>query len=204
MQFYLKEKNQNNRVKVNSLLSSNQKSVWIIKISLISFLLSLLLSLFSEFFLTKSNIYLAMLLLTIFMILNIVSDMIGLAITSCQVVQLKLEKISTKELEKCMFLINNSDRVSTILCDVIGDVCGILCGVSGSIIAIILSKVSLLGSLGIMLGAVVSSLIVGLTVLFKAIAKNYAVRNSLKLVRVSARFLLKINNMKHKLRKRNN
>ena len=92
--------------------SKTQKAFWIVKISTISLVLSLILSLFSDYILTKSNIFLALILLTIFMGLNIFSDMIGLAITSCQVSKLSQKKLSSNLYEKCILLVKNSDKVS--------------------------------------------------------------------------------------------
>lgn len=122
------------------------------------------------------------------MALNVLSDMIGLAITSCQIENIK--KIENQQVQsKCLMLVRNSDKVSSILCDVIGDICGILCGVSGTIItAYFVLKVEI-ASLKIFIGAGVSAVIAGLTVLFKAISKNYAVKNSEKIVRKVGAFL---------------
>jgi len=183
--------------------SKAQKAIWIIKISVISLIISLLLSLFSDYILTKSNIVFALLLLIIFMGLNIFSDMIGLAITSCQVSKLNSKKMPDDVYEKCILLIKNSDKVSSILCDMIGDVCGVLCGVSSTMITIILSKVCIFKFLGLFLGAIVSSFIVALTVFLKAIAKNYAVRNSSSIVVKSSKFLLYFHKISYKNRKRN-
>ena len=182
--------------------SKTQKAIWIFKISSISLVVSFLLSLFSDFILTKSNIVFALILLFVFMSLNIFSDMIGLAITSCQVSKLNSKKLPNEIYEKCILLVKNSDKVSSLLCDVIGDVCGILCGVSSTMITIILSKASLFRFLGLFLGAMVSSFIVALTVFLKAIAKNYAVRNSSRIVIKSSKFLLSMAKIKIKIRKK--
>lgn len=172
-----------NKVQISKYkIIRKQKRFWVIKISFLAFLLSLLLSLFSEVILNKTNLLIAILLLFVFMILNILSDMLGLAITSCQTEILKTQKIDRKVYLRCMSLIRNSDKVSSILCDVVGDICGILCGVSGTMIAYVISKCIILGGIGFFLGAIISALIAGFTVLFKAIAKNYAVKNSTRIV----------------------
>lgn len=168
----------------------NSNFIWIVSISIIAFILSLVLSLFSEIFLNTSNLFLAFFIIILFMALNIFSDMIGLAITSCQVTKVKKSNIKQKEKAMCLLLIKNSDKVSSILCDVIGDACGILCGAGGSILAIILSNKASLSA--IFLGVLVSSSVVCLTVLLKAITKKYAIKNSLKIVRKCSKILLKI------------
>lgn len=194
MQFYkYKLREEKKGVSTTSSLFQNKKTqrvVWISKISLVAFLLSLILSLFSELFLSNSNIVFAIILLAVFMSLNVFSDMLGLAITSCQVAQVREARLKKAVGGMCLFLIKNSDRVSSILCDVIGDACSILCGVSGSVVTIILS--SKLSWPIVLVGAVTSSLVVGLTVLLKAIVKNYAVNNSLKIVKKTAKAILKL------------
>ena len=174
--------------KTGVLSSSRGKWLWVSKISILAFSVSLFLSLLSSLVLEKSGLFVATLLLLIFMALNVLSDMIGLAITSCQIENLK--KIENPQVQsKCLMLVRNSDKVSSILCDVIGDICGILCGVSGTIItAYFVLKVEI-ASLKIFIGAGVSAVIAGLTVLFKAISKNYAVKNSEKIVRKVGVFL---------------
>ena len=194
MQFY---KSKDSKILIEKLHSnkpryqtrSKQNIFWIISISLVSFLLSLVLSLFSELFLNSSNIFLAIFVLCCFMSLNIFSDMIGLAITSCQTNKIKKLNISQKEKTMCIFLIKNSDKVSSILCDVIGDACGILCGAGASILAIILSNMA--GISSILFGVLISSVVVCLTVLIKAVTKNYAINNSLKIVRLCSKIILK-------------
>ena len=168
------------------------------KISVLAFSLSLLLSFFSQIVLKRSNVFLAIFLLCVFMIFNIFSDMIGLAITSFQLGEVSKEKESKKMKEtiykKCLQLIRNSDKVSSILCDVVGDICGILCGVSTTILTNIITSNSSLISLYLFVGAIVSSLIAGLTVLFKAIAKKFAVKNSLKIVKKVSKILILFSN----------
>ena len=133
-------KNENNNKKVKSQKLSKGSKLWIVKVSTLAFFVSLLLSLFSEIIQQRSSVVFAIILLIIFMALNVLSDMLGLAITSCQIERLSREVSDKKVYDKCITLIKNSDKVSSILCDVVGDVCGILCGVSGSMISILLSK----------------------------------------------------------------
>ena len=194
MQFLKRDKK--SEVEIFSLFSKNKKrSVnWILKITIISFGLSLFLSIFSEIFLSNSNFFLAFILLVVFMFVNIMSDMLGLAIISCPIEDLKKYESNKKLFNMCLRLKNNSDKVSSILCDVIGDACGILCGVSGSILSIILSKKIFLNMFGnLIAGAIISSIIVGLTVLFKAISKKFAVENAVKIVLKIGKFLVKFN-----------
>jgi len=185
-----------NKVKVKSFLLKNNKQMllWVIKISLLAFSFSLLLSMFSEIVLSNSSIVIAFILLFIFTFLNVFSDMVGLAITSCQVEDLKQSKVNDNIKSKCMLLIKNSDKVSSILCDVVGDICGILCGVSGTMIAMVITNHLHMQSFSVLVVSIFSGLIAGLTVLFKAISKNYAVKNSVKILVRASKFLVVIKN----------
>ena len=69
--------------------NKNKLIFWIFKISLMTFFLSFMFSFFSEIILKSSNLFMAFLLLIIFLFLNVFSDMLGLAITSCQKSALK-------------------------------------------------------------------------------------------------------------------
>ncbi len=182
------------KVRLQSKNEKKKKIFWIVKISVLAVSLSLLFSFFSQVVLKKNNLFLAILLLFIFMFLNVFSDMIGLAITSCQIGDLKREveekKIKENIYRKCLYMIKNSDKVSSILCDVVGDICGILCGVSATILTNLIISNDSLVSLYVFMGAVVSSLIAGLTVFFKAIAKDYAVKNSVSIVKKISAFIL--------------
>lgn len=169
--------------------------LWTMRISLFAFCISLILSFVSEFVLKRSNLIIAIVLLTIFMAINVFSDMVGLAITSCQCDKILDEKISDKLKNKCLLLIRNSDKVSSILCDVIGDICGILCGVSGAMIATIFVSLFSVESAKILFAVLISSLIAGLTVFFKSIYKNYAINNSLEIIKKSGKFLLFFENI---------
>lgn len=183
-----------NSLNKNSDNKNNKKHnlVWIIRISFLAFTISLFLSLFSEIILLKSKLFIALILLIIFTFLNVFSDMVGLAITSCQINNLEKENIEKSLYNKCLSLINNSDKVSSILCDVIGDISGILCGASGTMIAMIISNFLNLKTVNILIISLVSSIIAGITVFFKAIAKKYAIENSVKIV-ISAGKLLEFN-----------
>ncbi len=181
--------NKNNKVEI-SKIRERKKYIWFIKISILALCLSLLLTLFSEIILHKSNVIVAVILLVVFMFLNVFSDMIGLAITSCQIEELKKQNLDKKIFEKCLRLIKSSDKVSSILCDVVGDICGILCGVSGTMIAYIISNYIPIETFNLLLGAFISALIAGLTVLFKAISKNYAVNHASEIVKKTAKILL--------------
>lgn len=175
--------------KVKTLSKKSQMWLWVGKISVLATSLSLLLSVFSQIILSNLSAILGVVLLVIFLLLNVFSDMIGLAITSCQIDELKLEVADDVLYSRCVKLIRNADKVSSILCDVVGDICGVLCGVCGTLIC---SKILILSNsaVDVIIGGLTSALICGLTVFLKAISKNYAVNNATKIVRKVTKFLV--------------
>lgn len=177
-----------NKVEI-AKLKERKKYIWFIKISILAFCLSLMLALFSELVLNRAHVIIAVILLIIFMLLNVFSDMLGLAITSCQIEELKKQVKDEGQLKFCLKLIKSSDKVSSILCDVVGDICGILCGVSGTMISYVIVRCVPVSSFNIFIGAFISALIAGLTVLLKAISKNYAVNHSTKIVKKIVNFM---------------
>lgn len=181
MGYFFKDK----KVKVNKF--SKRKSLWVIKISLLALSISLLLSLFSEMILNKANIFVAVILLVVFMMLNVFSDMLGLGVTSCQIENLKKKNLPRHIYYTSLKLVRNADKVSSILCDVVGDVCGILCGVSGSMISI--SLLTPISSLNIFISALVSAITSSLTVFLKSISKNYAVGHATEIVIKTSKFM---------------
>ena len=129
------------------------------------------------------------LLITIFMCANVISDMIGLAITSCQINDINKIELTEKKKKLCLILIKNADKVSSVLSDVVGDICGILSGAGGATITIILTQSIKYPSLSLLIGAMVSSFIACFTVLLKSISKSYAIKNSTKIVISISKFL---------------
>ena len=174
---------------VKTLSKSKAEKLWVTKISLLAFFVSLFLTLFSQTILNSVHLIVSIFVLVLFVALNVVSDMIGLAITSCQIETIEREVQDNFVKEKCLRLVRNSDKVSSILCDVVGDISGILCGVSGSLIALAIVHLLQTNSLLAIVGALVSAVVAGVTVLFKAISKNFAVKNAKRIVQKIAKIL---------------
>lgn len=154
---------------------------WIIKITIASMIISFLFSLGSELTLPKLNIVGGIIIIIIFILLGILFDMVGVAVTSANITpfhSMSARKIKGASL--AVNLINNSSKVSSFCNDVIGDICGIVSGSAGVIIATTISSTFKFNPL--LVSLITTALIAALTIGGKALGKTFAVRNNNSIV----------------------
>lgn len=149
---------------------------WVLTVTFIAFILSMLFSTLSEALLKNANIVFSIFILIFFIILGIIFDIIGVAVTasdpkpfhSMNTRKMKIGFIASK-------LQKNADKVSSLCNDVIGDVCGILSGTAGAMIAANLTnKINLF----IPVTLLITGLVAALTIGGKALCKSYAITKS--------------------------
>lgn len=161
-----------------------------------TFGLALLFSLLSETAIVGIPVIAAVFVLLLIMLIGIVADIIGVAVTYENVTA--YTSMASKKIpgaKQAIRLIQNAGRVSNICNDVIGDICGIVSGGMG--IAIIAKLVT--GSSDtaqIICNVVLSALISALTVGGKALGKRVALSHSHDIVFAVARFLAFFNGEK--------
>ena len=157
---------------------------WAIKATFITLVLSFTFSFLGQFILSKMGIIISIVVLLIFVLINCITDTIGMSVASCDLEPF-LSMVSRKEKGgiECINLVKNADKISNICSDIIGDICGILSGAIGTSIAIIISKDNLL------VAVLVSSFVSGITVFFKAIGKNLAVNYATNIVIKTGKFI---------------
>lgn len=149
--------------------------IWPVKILILSVFLSLGFSIISELVLSNANIVISIIVILIFICINILLDMIGLAVASSSVEPFTaMASRKVKGSKQAIILNKNADRVSSICSDVIGDICGILAGAAG---ASIVTKIAITstGFMPILISSLVSAIIAGLTIYGKASLKRYAI-----------------------------
>jgi CBS domain containing-hemolysin-like protein len=150
---------------------------WIIKITLISFCISILFSILSESIIPNVNVIIGILILIIFILIGIIFDMIGVAVQSSDEAPFhSMNSRRVKGADVAVVFKKNSDKTSTFCNDVVGDICGIISGTAGSIIATNLAiKFGLNEFLTIL---IITGLISALTIGGKAIGKSTAINKS--------------------------
>jgi len=161
---------------------------WIITVTILAFVISIVMNLFATLTLEGVSLLIAILITLIFIFIGIIFDIIGVAVTSGDEVafhsmsarKIKGGKIGVK-------LIKNTEKVSSICCDVIGDVCGIISGTSGVAIVAIIIKTTNANELLVTL--IVTGIISALTIGGKAVGKGISINKSKEIVTMVSKTL---------------
>lgn len=188
-------KNKKNKEKYNKKASKQNKNVslkadykWIATITLTAFVITFVMSIFSELALKDISLLFSILIVLLFIILGIIFDMIGVAVTVADKKvfhSMAAKKVSGSKL--ALKLIANNSKVSSFCNDVIGDICGILSGTAASTIAILLANKLNLNLFIVTL--VITSIIAAFTIGGKALGKSIAINHSNNILYKFARIL---------------
>lgn len=165
-------------------MKSKQNIKWILLITSLTFVISMIFSYLSETILKKSNIIIELLVLLTVILIGIIFDMIGVAVTTCA--EYPFHAMASRKIKgakTAIKLIKNKDKVSSFCNDVIGDICGIVSGTAGVIIATSIAKDSIICSL--LVTATISSLTIG----GKALGKKVAVNKSESITKIVSKIL---------------
>ena len=165
-------------------MKNKQNIKWILLITSLTFVISMIFSYLSETILKKSNIVIELLVLLTVILIGIIFDMIGVAVTTCA--EYPFHAMASRKIKgakTAIKLIKNKDKVSSFCNDVIGDICGIVSGTAGVIIATSIAKESIICSL--LVTATISSLTIG----GKALGKKVAVNKSENITKIVSKIL---------------
>lgn len=169
---------------------NNQKkdTKWLLSITIISFIISFCLSLISELIIPNTFITVSIFLVLIFIFIGVIFDAIGLAVATAD--DKIFHSMATKKVKgarKAIILINQKDKVSSFLNDVIGDICGVVSGSCGLAISIKLALI--IGMNQVLVTIITTSIISALTIGGKAFGKTIAINNSNEILFEFAKFL---------------
>ena len=154
---------------------------WVLRIFLMSVVLSALLSFASGIVLADAGYALAVLVLVLFVLLGIVFDVIGVAVTAADPKPFhSMAAHREKGAKEALYLLKNAEKVSSFCNDVVGDICGIVSGSTAAVIVVRLQ--SSFNTQSILLSIAVTALISGLTIGGKAIGKRLALSRSTEVV----------------------
>ena len=161
---------------------------WVIQIILISMVLSAVLSLVSGVLLEGAGYVLAVSVLVLFVLLGILFDVIGVAVTAADAKPFhSMAAHREKGAREALFLIKNGEKVASFCNDVVGDICGIVSGSTAAVIVVRLQQSFHTGSILFSIG--VTALISGLTIGGKALGKKLAMTRSKNVVYRAAKVL---------------
>ncbi len=181
------------------------KSVrWVLTIFIVTLVVSGVISLVSEEIMSTSGIAVAFVILLLIVLIGIVFDIIGVAVTSAD--EKPFHSMAARKVPgaaEAIKLLRKAGKVSSICNDVIGDICGV---VSGSASATIAAQILVKMDFGWpqMITLFMSSIVSGLTVGGKAIGKTFAINSSTEIVHAvgkTIRFVTNIPNVFKKKRK---
>jgi len=128
----------------------NQK--WVLTVVCLSFVLSIVMSFVTSMFLESAGLFVAMLSLIVLVMIGIITDIIGMAVTSANeqpFIAMASKRISGAK--QALQLIRRAERVSSLLNDVVGDIVGIISGSAGSVIAVYLVSLGMKSAIASML-----------------------------------------------------
>jgi len=155
----------------------NKNTRWIFIITISSFIISFLFSLISETILPGVNIALGIIVVLVFILIGVIFDMIGVAVTTASEAPFhSMASQKVKGATLAIKMIKNASKLASFFNDVIGDICGIISGSAGVTIALKISEY--LNKSPFLIGLIVTALIASLTIGGKACGKNIALNKS--------------------------
>ena len=174
-------KNNNNSKKITCNISEvwgKYNLKWVIMVSIWTFILTIIISIVSEIILINSTVIIAFIILIAIMLMGVVSDIIGIAVTVAS--EKPFHAMAADRVESARYaikLLKNAGSVSNFCNDVIGDICGIVSGAATISIVLQLNNIFITvnrTALTIIMSGVVASLTVGGKAIGKSIAMKYS------------------------------
>ncbi len=174
----------------DSIKKERQKTIrWVITIFFVTMLVSGSISLISDVIMESSTIFVAFLILLIIVLIGIIFDVVGVAVTSAD--EKPFHSMAARKVpgaQEAIMLLRSAERVSSICNDVVGDICGVVSGsASATIAAQVLQRMEF-SSLTVV-SLVMSALVAGLTVGGKAIGKTFAINSCTQIVTLVSKIL---------------
>lgn len=180
----------------------NKTIRWVVTIFLVTIFVSGTISLISEEVMATSGIVTAFVILLTIVLIGILFDIIGVAVTSAD--ETPFHAMAARKVpgaRESIRLLRQAEKVSSICNDVVGDICGVVSGSASATIAVQLLQ-SFEFSWPRMVSLVMSALVAGLTVGGKAIGKTFAVNSSTYIVHFVGKTLYFLGNLPQVLTKK--
>ena len=167
---------------------SNNPTRWAIQVFVISVVLSAALSFASGEALEGADLIAAFAVLAAFILLGILFDIIGVAVTAAD--EKPFHSMAARKVpgaREALGLIRKANKVSSFCNDVVGDICGIISGSTGAVIVLRLQAFITNRSTAQTLA--ITALITGLTIGGKALGKTFAITKSTAVLQLVGRVL---------------
>ena len=169
--------------------TKQEKRQWVLTVVILSFALSVVMSVLTSLFVDSAGLLVALLALIVLISIGVITDVIGTAVTSAD--EQPFIAMASKRIrgaKQALQLIRKAERVSSLLNDVVGDICGIVSGTTTAVIVVRLQTAFALPE-SVLLSVAVTALVSGLTIGGKALGKTVALNKSTSVVYWVGRFL---------------
>ena len=180
----------------------NKTIRWVITIFFVTILVSGTISFSSDLLMANSSMLVAFIILLAIILIGIVFDIIGVAVTSAD--ERPFHSMAARKVpgaQEAIRLLRNAERVSSICNDVVGDICGVVSGsASATIAAQVLRDFELTIENAVPLA--MSALVSGLTVGGKAIGKTFAIQSCTNIVHSVGKISWVFHHFPQKMKKR--
>ena len=173
----------------------NKTIRWVVTIFFVTIFISAFISFISNELMAVSSIYVAFIILLVIVLIGIIFDIVGVAVTSAD--EKPFHSMAARKVpgaQEAIKLLRSAERVSSICNDVIGDICGVVSGsASAAIAAQVLAKFSF--SWPMVMSLLMSALVAGLTVGGKALGKTVAINSCTTIVQTVGRIIWGLQNI---------
>ena len=176
--------------------------IWVVSIFISTILATGIISLASEELLSVSTMPVAFIVLLGIILVGILFDIIGVAVTSAD--EKPFHSMAARKVPGAMEsirLLRNAEKVGSICNDVIGDMCGVISGSAAATIAVQVVQ-NFEFSWPRLATLVMSALVAGLTVGGKAIGKGIAINSCTKIVHFVGRSIHRLQKIGNIFKKR--
>lgn len=180
----------------------NKTIRWVVTIFFVTIFVSGMISFASNEIMADSTIPVAFAILLGIILIGIIFDIIGVAVTSAD--EKPFHSMAARKVpgaQEAIRLLRNAERVSSICNDVVGDICGVVSGSASAAIAVqVLENFSF--SFPAVITLVMSALVAGLTVGGKAIGKTFAINSCTRIVHTVGKFVWGVRNFPNWMKKK--
>ena len=187
----------------DSIRKERNKTIrWVITIFFVTMLVSGFISLASDVIMEASTIWVAFLILLVIVLIGIIFDIVGVAVTSADEKPFhSMAARKVKGAQEAIALLRSAERVSSICNDVIGDICGVVSGSASATIAAQMLQKMELNDLTVV-SLLMSALVAGLTVGGKAIGKSVAINSCTQIVTMVSRVICSLKHIPNLFKKK--
>lgn len=157
--------------------------LWATRMLIVTLCLSIAFGFLCQVVLSNMGIFFAIIGILFFVFISTIFDMIGIASASSNIEVFKLWKIQKLEGAETGYKIcQHCEKVCSFCADVVGDICSTICGAGGASIVLTITKNTENLNLITLISIFTTAFIAGLTIFFKALMKELAVKKSNKII----------------------